>query len=421
MYIIEVPYRSGMVEIRLPESPAWFVHPSAAKAIPEPAAVIRDCLLRPIGTPPLRDLAKSARRVVVLVDDATRPTPQNVILPEIFREIFLAGITKSQITVLVALGTHRRMTIDEIRYHLGRLPEGVSLVQHDPWDEESLVRLGHTRRGTPIRVNRLYAEAELSIAVGNIVPHPYAGWGGGGKIVQPGIAGPEATSYTHLVAALSEVELMGSVENHVRAEIDEIAITSGLRFIVNTILNDEGELVACVAGDPIKAHRAGVRLAEPVYCRKVPCLADVVIASAYPNDIDFWQSQKALLTASSCTRCGGEVVLLAACPDGVSREHPIVLDWGGLSLEEVKNRAILDPVIDRIGLADVIATAKATRSRGITVSLYSDGISREEIKRLGFNAAQSVQEAVDKALRRAGPGCTVGVITCAGEMSVSVH
>ena len=118
--------------------------------------------------------------------------------------------------------------------------------------------------GVPVMMNRTVSEADLVIGIGSIVPHRYCGWSGGAKIVQPGVCGEATTVATHLMITLDPGVRLGNVENVVRHEMEAVAERAGLRFIVNTVVSARGDVVSVVAGDPVKAHRAGVRLAEKV-------------------------------------------------------------------------------------------------------------------------------------------------------------
>ena len=170
-----------------------------------------------------------------------------------------AGVERGGISILIAGGSHRPMTEDELRAKVGhQVFESVPVFNHEYANKEKLVYLGDTANGTPIWINKMVFEADLVLAVGGIVPHRYCGWSGGGKIIQPGVCGEETTIATHLMITKDESITLGNIDNPVRAEIDEIALKAGLKFIVNVIMDADQRVVGLVAGDPIKAHRSGV-------------------------------------------------------------------------------------------------------------------------------------------------------------------
>jgi len=151
------------------------------------------------------------------------------------------------------------MTDDEILRCFGEeVVRRVKVVNHEWMDKDKLVYVGTTKSGTPVYVNKLVYEADFVIGVGSIIPHLFAGYGGGAKIIQPGVCSEETTAYTHLLAALEDpLKLLGDPENVVRKEMEEVADVVGLDFIVNVVFNGRGEVVKVVAGDMRKAFREG--------------------------------------------------------------------------------------------------------------------------------------------------------------------
>ena len=169
----------------------------------------------------------------------------------LLEELNAAGVRDADITVLIALGTHRPMTKAECVVRYGQEVVDRVKVMNLPQDPGSFQDLGKTPSGVPIHVSRLYLESQLSIAVGNIIPHMYAGWAGGAKMIQPGVTDHVTTAETHLMAGPRVYEILGQVDNPVRREMEAIALKTGLKCIVNVVLNSEGEIVAVVAGHPV--------------------------------------------------------------------------------------------------------------------------------------------------------------------------
>jgi nickel-dependent lactate racemase len=177
-----------------------------------------------------------------------------LILPILLDELNAAGVADRDISIVVALGTHRRMNRDELTARVGEVICNRVTVGNLSQKPEDFVNLGVTPLGIPIHISRQYLDCDISIAVGNIIPHMYAGWAGGAKMVQPGVTSAVTTGRTHLIAGPRVYEILGEVDNPVRAEMEEIAIRSGLKFIVNVVLGASGEVAAVVAGDVVKAH-----------------------------------------------------------------------------------------------------------------------------------------------------------------------
>jgi nickel-dependent lactate racemase len=265
-------------------------------------------------------------------------------------------------------------------------------------------------------VNRLIQQADVCLGVGLIVPHNLAGWSGGGKIVQPGICGKETTYFTHLLAARSPTSLLGTLENPVRAELEMVARQTNLTGIINCILDRHSAVVHVVAGESRAAHRHGVALARPIWEVPVPRLADIVVVSSHPADIDFWQANKALYAAEKIVKRGGDIILLTPCPEGLSgqQEHVATLE----ALAGIPSRQLWHET-RRQGLKDyaalTVSNISACCSELAWVTVVSDGLTDGEIDILGFDRAESIQEALQSALKRQGEGASVLVLTHGGE------
>jgi nickel-dependent lactate racemase len=256
--------------------------------------------------------------VVVLVDDRTRMTPQKLILPHILEELRSAGLKNSQIRLVIAQGTHRNMTVDEIRERFGdEVVSRVEIRNHDCFN--NLVDMGVTRRGTRILVNRDVMEADFRIAVGGVLPHHPAGWSGGAKMLLPGVAGKETVNAMHLLGA-NESQL-GKINSPCREEMEDFAREVGLHFIFNVILNENGKILRAVSGHFIDAHRDIVAWGKKINGVAFGEKADITISSSYPFDYDLTQADKGLFSAALATKPGGEIILLSPCTEGIAPTH----------------------------------------------------------------------------------------------------
>ncbi len=407
---VTLPYGDGELSFDIPAGNLLAVlSPRAAATAPDAAAEVRRALSNPVSAPPLAEAARGAKRVVILADDMTRQTPVRTIVPMLLDELAAGGVRSEQITVLIALGTHRPMTASEIEQRFGPDVVGRVRIVNHPWDDPSqLADLGATQRGTPIQVARLALEADLLIGLGNIVPHHIPGFSAGAKIVQPGICGAVTTGATHLLSARGE-PCLGRVENPVRAEMEEIAARVGLSAVLNTVLDPAGRLVRAFYGDPRLAFRAGVGICRQVYGLQLPAQADIVIAGSHPCDIEFWQAHKTLYPADLAARPGGTLIIVTPCPEGVSVTHQAMLGFAS------HNSGDILAMIDQGAISDVVAGALAVAIAKVRercrVSLVSTGITAEEARALGFTPFASVEEALADALRRHSEAATVNVLT----------
>jgi len=410
-----LPYgRHREVTLEVPNENAYFVvDRGETPALKNLGETTKRALRNPVGTSPLSEMVHRGDRVVVVGDDITRPTPQKAIVPVLLDELNAVGIPDGDIELVVALGTHREMSERELKEKYGaEVVERVSVKNHNHKDPEGLVNLGKTGAGIPITLNRDVFEADFVVGVGNIIPHCYTGWGGGGKIIQPGVCGEEITASTHLMAGKFRPisKLAGDVNHPVRRMVDAVALKAGLNLIVNTVLNRDEEVSRLVVGHPVEAFMEGVRAAEETYCPKVPGYADVVVVSTYPADIDYWQAVKALVYAHVAVKPGGTVVFITPCPEGVSPVHPLLREGGTWGYDKTLEAVEKGEVEDLIAAAPILIHSQVLERAEVVC--YSDGLTEGDKEALGFMHASTPQEALEMALERQGRSAKVGVLKC---------
>jgi nickel-dependent lactate racemase len=408
---VAIPYGHETRTLRIPaENLDWVKGPKYVPPIPEVPTAVREAIRSPIKTSPLPEMvSRHGKKTVILVDDGTRSTPQNLILPVLLDELNGAGVKDDDISVLIARGTHRPMTEAECRERYGEAVMARVKVENLSQDLRDFVDLGVTPSCIPIQISRQYLEKELRIAVGNIIPHMYAGWAGGAKLVQPGVSSPLTTSKTHVMAAPYVYEYLGREDNPVRREMEEIAIKSGLQFIVNVVLNREGEVVAVVAGDVIGAHRAGVEIARPIYTIPLKERVDILIASSHPADRDLFQGFKAINNSGMMVRDGGTLILVIPAPEGIAPDHPEVVALGMTPGTQVLEMVERGEVTNGVAATAYMALDR-TRSRA-KIILVTEGISGEEASKIGLIATKDFDEALRSAMDRQGEKVQIGVIT----------
>ncbi len=414
--IVSLPYGEKTIEVAVPQSNLIGVY--SPKNV-EPVADIKQEVIRalsqPIGTKSLRELVAGAQNVVIVADDNTRLTPTDQIIPVILDEMNAAGISDEQITIVIALGTHRFMTDEEIVVKFGEaVVKRVKIKNHDFKNPDALVDLGNTPNGTSVWVNKETYEADFKIGIGSIVPHHIPGFSGGAKIVQPGISGEHTTAETHLLSVRAPRSYLGVEDNPVRQELNSIAGKIGMHTIFNTVLNRHGEVVGAFFGDLKEAFHVGVGLSREVYAVEIPEAADIVISSSHPCDIEFWQAHKTLYPSDLAVKAGGTIILATPCYEGVAVTHSEMVDITCHSSTCVKQMVADKEVHDEVAAALAIAWAQVKERED--VYFVSDGISPEETKKLGFTPFSSVQEALDAAFSKQGKNAKVTVLTHAPDM-----
>lgn len=413
---VKLPYGQEEVDVRVPEQNLIGVYSpkDVAPVADLPQEIIR-CLENPIGTKPLRELVKGAKNVVIVADDNTRLTPTDKIIPVLLNEMNSAGIKDEQITIIIALGTHRFMTEEEIEVKFGKeVVKRVKIKNHDFKNPEALVDLGITENGTKILVNKEAYEADFKIGVGTIVPHHIPGFSGGAKIVQPGISGEKTTAETHLLSVRAPRSYLGIEDNPVRQELNMIADKIGLHTIFNTVLNRHGEVVGTFFGDVKDAFIEGVALSRDVYSVNIPEAADIVISSSHPCDIEFWQAHKTLYPSDLAVKAGGTIIIATPCYEGIAVTHGEMSDMTCHSSDSLRQQVAKGEVHDEVAAALAIAWAQVKERE--TVYFVSNGISDEDVRKLGFVPFKTVQQAFDAALAKYGDAARVTVLTHAPDM-----
>ena len=413
---IRIPYGQSSLEFSLPEQNLVGVYsPKDIHGVADLSQEIARALTHPIGTKPLRELATGAKKVALIADDNTRLTPADKIISALLTELNAAGVKDEQVTVIIALGTHRFMRDDEILAKFGEeVVRRVVIKNHDFRDPAMMVDLGKTPNGTHISVNREAYEADFKIGIGSIVPHYIPGFAGGAKIVQPGISAEQTTAETHLLSTCAPRSFLGIRENPVRIELNSIARAVGLHTIFNTVLNCHGEVVGAFFGDTVEAFNAGVELSQNVYSVELPEEADIVVSSSYPCDLEFWQSHKALYPSDLAVKAGGIIVLATPCPEGVSVMHADILKITGYSMRELQDKVARKEVHDEVAASLAIGWAQVKERE--SVYMVSDGVDAEAAKKLGFKSFATVQEALTAALSEKGKQARVTVLTHAPDM-----
>jgi len=353
----------------------------------------------PAGTPPLRDLARGAGRVVIIVSDSTRGVPTAKVMPMIMEELASAGVRKSDITVVIATGVHRQATEDEVIDIVGKeyLDDELQVISHDPYDTDKLVYVGKTPFGTPIEVSKTVFDADLRISVGKVEPHEFAGFSGGRKSVLPGIASERTIEINHRPEMLMSPEARPGqiLDNPIHQDMIEAAEMLKMHFTVNLVLNQAGETVGIFAGDLIEAHLAAVRFMRSFCQISLTTRPDIIVTTpGRPLNINFYQSVKPLIALAPVMASGGVLVLYSSCQDGLGTEDMLIPYEGARDIEEVIHRLNSEY---RIQMDHALLLGKILL-RGIRIVVSSPSVKASILNNMFMDAAESPQEAVKKAM-----------------------
>lgn len=383
--------------------------------------LIGQAIDHPVGGSSLDQIPEGAK-VVILFDDATRPTPTAVILPHLIKRI---EAHTHNITFVSAPGTHRPLTDAELEMKLGReYKEKYPVVNVNYRIAEDYEYIGDSDMGTPLHIHKAVLAADYKIAVGNIAPHNVVGWGGGAKIMMPGISGELTTSTTHLIGSHFPLQnIFGNIDCEMRKEVDSIGGRIGLDFILNTVLDAESNILGLFCGHYIKAHRAGVEFAKKMLCPAIPELADIVIVSAYPCNMDYWQGFKPFGFSMCGVKEGGTIIYVLDPKEGFCNNSPahkdMLVKYLKSDAETVYKDVEEGRVSDKVGVTNPLCHFQVIDYVKNVICL-TNGLTEEECELLSFKKADTMEEALKLAFEAQGQDAKVGIIPLGGETLVRI-
>ncbi len=289
----------------------------------------------------LSSVCSSNSRVVITINDKTRPVPNNLLFPPLLKELQDNGVLKENITIVIATGTHTPMPVAEHNLLLNSsVLSQYNVVSHDCDDIDNLTFMGQTSRGTPVYVNSIFTNSDLIIVVGNIEPHHFAGFSGGVKSAAIGVCGRETINHNHSLLQDPRSCVGRYDDNPLRQDIEEIGEIIGVDLALNVILNEKKEILHVFFGKPKEVMTQGIKIIRDTQMTLIEEPYDLVIASAggYPKDINLYQAQKGLTHASMFCRDGGTVILAVECQEGVGSQSYLASMEGILSHNEAKKK-----------------------------------------------------------------------------------
>ncbi|MDD5603538.1 MAG: nickel-dependent lactate racemase, partial [Eubacteriales bacterium] len=369
---------------------------------------IERALSNPTGTQKLSRLVTPGEKVVIITSDITRPFPSWKVLPHIINELGKAGIKDPDITVVFAIGSHRKHTRDEQAHLVGEdIYRRIRCIDSDPDDT---VMLGTTRSGTPVEISREVAEADRRICLGNIEFHYFAGYSGGIKAIMPGVSTRRAIQANHS-AMVKEFAMAGELDrNPVRIDIEETSRFLSIDFILNVVLDEKKNILRAFAGHHILAHREGCSYLDTIYKIPIHEKADIVIASAggYPKDINLYQAQKALDNASHAVKDGGVIILYASC-----REGPGEKAFERWMLEAEQPHELIARIKTGFELGGHKAAAIAMVLEKASIFLVSD-LDCNYVRRFHLQPYKNINDAIEEAYRITKPDPDIIIMPAAG-------
>lgn len=409
MVNVPLPYGESYLDFHLPDNcNHQILHEKHVPGLKDERQAVLDSLESPLGCPALRRCLKPDDKVVIITTDNTRPCPDDRILPPLL-QVLTEIIPADNITIIIGLGLHPPLDTGELRKKLGgAVVDSYRVVNHDP---SRCVPLGQTSRGIPVEINRLAAETDFRISTGFIEPHFFAGYSGGRKSIMPAVSSVNSIRSNHSFGMLDHPGARAGVlkGNPVHEDMVEQARIARLDFIVNVVLNDEGNITRVFSGEPLLAHETGCRAVGEIITVPVDGLFDITVTTngGAPLDLDFYQAVKGIDSAARITREGGIIVMAASCYQGVGpgdfyKLHSSCRTPGDLLARLSRDRS------HALGVSwqnQVLARIQ----RGHRICLVSN-LNDDIVKSMMVEPVHSVGEGLDMALQVLGKDSKVAVI-----------
>jgi len=324
------------------------VIPKQTTAVPSIYKKTLEVISSPVNSLPLLELIKGKKSVCIVVTDITRECPDKELLVPIL-EVIEKKIKRENITILIASGMHKQMSyVEKIEKYGKEISDNYRVVDHNAKDENSLISLGNTKNGTPVKISKILIESDFVISLGVVEPHQFAGYSGGYKTVSIGLAGDETISFTHSPKMIKKSNIrVGKMEdNPIQEEIIEIGKKIGLDFLVNVILGINKEVVAIEAGEPIETHRNLITKARQLFEIPIKKSYNVVLCGVgYPRDSNLYQTTRAasylFFAQKPVIQEGGYIIIPAKCEEGAGKgiaEERFFSMLKNNSIEEILNK-----------------------------------------------------------------------------------
>jgi nickel-dependent lactate racemase len=329
MVDVWLPYGKTDICVRVPaRNLLGSIEPKERAGVPDAKAEVERALKEPIGAKRLSEIAMPEHKVAIVVDDASRHTPSDMMILPVLAELNAAGVKDENITVVFGCGTHRAVKAEEATRLLGEeVLKRVKTVSHD-CKAQDLVYVGTTKTyGNKVYLNRTFAKADVKVLVGDVGFHYYAGYGGGRKSVLPAVSGEETIKNNHALLLHANARTGVLAGNPVHEDMTEAARLAKVDFILNVVTNSKGEIVKAFAGDLEQAFLEAVKAVDEMYRVTVDRRAEIVVVSpgGYPADVNLFQAYKAVDNALEVVKRGGVIILVAECPEGHGNQ--VFYDW----------------------------------------------------------------------------------------------
>lgn len=409
---VGLEYGDGKLWIELPDDRTTVINPIYDSEIVDPIAAIQKAIKEPIASRPLREIVQRGQSVAISVCDVTRPQLRKEAVGAIISE--LEGITTPEdVLIMIATGTHRSNTPEELEQMLGHeIVNTYRVVNHVASDPSTLVDLGVIGDGVPVSLNKEWVAADIRITTGVVEPHFFAGFSGGPKMVAPGLAGIETVLTLHNASRIGHPMAKWGVTqgNPIHSDVRAIAQATGVDFAVDVTLNREHQITGAFAGNLFAMHEMACLKVKETSMQPIENVFDIVITSnsGYPLDQNLYQTVKGMSAAAEIVRPGGTIICVAECRDGLP-------DHGGYGeiLASQDSPEALEEMIHEPGYSTPDqwqVQIQARIQRMASVLMKSDGLTDEQLRMAHIEPIHDIESTVARLLADYGDGATVCVL-----------
>ncbi len=406
---IELKYgREGLLVDLADDLDVTVIKKPSMPVIEDSETAVVQALDNPVGTPPLRTLAETANSAAIAICDITRPVPNGLFLRPMIEQLIGGGISADAITVIVATGLHRPNLGTELEELIGDswVLRQVKVVNHYARDDDAHVLVGKTKtRGSVIRLDRRFVDADLRIVTGLVEPHFMAGYSGGRKVIAPGLAHAETITTFHNARFMGDplatsCNLRG---NPLHEEQVELVGMVGGALALNTVINEDRHLSFINFGEVLESHTEAVSFAGQ-YCQvAVPRKYQTVLTSSagYPLDKTYYQTVKGMVAAMDILAPGGDLIIASEISEGMGSAEFVAAQQRLLSMGR---DTFLDTLREQNhAKVDEWQTQMQLKPMAVgNVQLFSGGLDPADHPLTGVQVIHSIEEAIDNSVRRTG-------------------
>jgi len=406
---VTLAYGKKGLSVEVPNH-ATVIKPTHLERIENDHEAVLSALRNPSGTKPLRDMVKASDRVVIVISDITRPTPNHKLIPWLLEE--LPHVPLENVTIINGLGTHRDQTREEFIEMLGEtVVNTVRIINHHCHEKSELTHLGTSSFGCEIYLNKEYVEADFKIVTGFIEPHFFAGYSGGPKGIMPGIAGIETILTFHNAKMIGHpLATWGVLDNNPLQDMTrEVNTFCKPDFLLNVALDGEKEITSVFAGELTEAHGIGCAYVKEHAMVKCDNRYDVVITTnaGYPLDQNLYQAVKGMDAARMVVKQGGTIICAAECSEGMPGHGNFVKILQMRNSPKELLEMINDPSFQMFDQWE--AQRLAMIQEWADVYVYST-LPDESVKIAMLTPTKDIEQTLSELLNKYGPEMSIAVL-----------